>query len=104
MARLHYLYEQQTKGTERFVYYCIRCNCVLRARRDLGPAGEIVESLQGRCIGCGTSLEDNIECRLSPIPEDWSDVYQSGPSTTLLQKEKFPFLPASSIPHFSLGF
>lgn len=103
MARLHYLYEQQTKGTERFVYYCISCSCVLRVRKDLGPASEIIESLQGRCLGCGESLEGNVECRLSPVPDDWSDVYLST-TTSVLQRRTSPFRPASSIPHFSLGF
>ena len=102
MSQLHYLYEQQGTGKERFVYYCVRCNCVLRVRRSLGPASEIIESLGGRCLGCGQTLEGNIECRLAPIPDDWSDVYLSASPT--FQKKASPFRPASSFPHFSLGF
>ena len=102
MSRLHYLYEQQTTGKERFVYYCSGCNCVLRVRRDLGPASETIESLGGRCLGCGHPLEGNIECRLAPVPDEWSDVYLSA-TPTVKRKSGF-FQPASSFPHFSLGF
>jgi hypothetical protein len=102
MSQLHYLYEQQATGKEQFVYYCAGCNCVLRVRRDLGPASETVGSLSGRCLGCGASLEGNVECRLAPIPEDWSDVYLS--ATPAVQRTATKFRPASSYPHFSLGF
>jgi hypothetical protein len=102
MSRLHYLYEQQASGKERFVYYCVNCNCVLRVRRVLGPASETVGSLNGRCLGCGASLEGNIECRLAPVPDEWSDVYLS--TTQAIEAKPSKFLPASSFPHFSLGF
>ncbi len=75
MARLHYLYEQEGSGKERFIYYCSSCNCILRVRRDLGPTGETIDSLSGRCVGCGRGLESNIECRLAPVPDDWSDIH-----------------------------
>jgi len=101
MSRLHYLYEQVTSGRERFVYYCSSCRCVLRVRRDLGPAGETVGSLNGRCTGCGRPLEGSVECRLAPVPDDWSDVFLTTPPT---QKREAIFQKASSIPHFSLGF
>ncbi len=101
-ARLHYLYDQRGSGKERFVYFCSTCNCILRVRRDLGPAGETLDSLDGRCAGCGRSLEGSIECRLTPIPEEWSDLYLAAPKTA--QKRVPEFRPASSFPHFSLGF
>lgn len=103
MSRLHYLYEQQHgSGRERFVYYCSNCSCVLRVRRDLGPTSETIDSLGGRCIGCGATLEGNIECRLSPIPDEWSDIYLT--TTTAVERKSTPFRSASSFPHFSLGF
>lgn len=102
MSRLHYLYEQAGSGKERFIYYCSSCNCVLRVRRDLGPASETVDSLSGRCMGCGRPLEGSIECRLAPVPEDWSDVFLS--TTPPVPRRDALFQPASSIPHFSLGF
>ncbi|HUK79057.1 MAG TPA: hypothetical protein VLU91_00150 [Nitrososphaerales archaeon] len=102
MPSLHYLYEQVTSGRERFVYYCSSCRCVLRVRRDLGPASETVGSLNGgRCMGCGGFLEGSVECRLAPVPDDWSDVFLT---TTPVQKRGAIFQKASSIPHFSLGF
>jgi hypothetical protein len=101
MSRLHYLYEQVTSGRERFVYYCSSCRCVLRVRRDLGPASETVGSLNGRCMGCGGLLEGSVECRLAPVPDDWSDVFLTTPPP---QKREAIFQKASSIPHFSLGF
>jgi hypothetical protein len=101
MARLHYLYEQAEEGTAKFVYYCSSCSCVLQVRRDLGPASQAVSSFSGRCKGCGRPLEGTIECRLAPVPEDWSDVFLS---TALPQTKKAVFQQASSIPHFSLGF
>jgi hypothetical protein len=102
MPRLHYLYEQQGRGRERFVYYCSSCDCVLKIRRDFGLAHEMVGSSSGRCLGCGRLLEGNIECRLAPAPEEWSDAFLNTISTT---EEKAPvFLSASSLPHFSLGF
>ena len=102
MSRLHYLYEQQGTGKERFVYYCASCNCVLRVRRDLGPASETIDSLNGRCLGCGRPLESNIECRFAPVPDEWSDVYLSTMPT--VERKGELFRPASSFPHFSLGF
>jgi len=102
MSRLHYLYEQAASGRERFVYYCSSCRCVLHVRRDLGLAGETVGSLNGRCMGCGGLLEGNVECRLAPVPDDWSDVFPS--ATSPAQKMEVLFQKASSIPHFSLGF
>lgn len=97
MARLHYLYEQTGDGTERFVYYCSSCNCVLQVKRDLGPVGP----LSGCCAGCGRPIEGRVECRLAPVPEDWSDVF----AKPIHPVPKRPFFQqASSIPHFSLGF
>lgn len=102
MSRLHYLYEQLGSGRERFVYYCSSCNCVLKVRRDLRPASETVDSPSGRCMGCGRPLEGSIECRLAPVPDDWSDVFLS--TTPRVQRKEPLFQQASSIPHFSLGF
>jgi hypothetical protein len=102
MARLHYLYEQVQNGRERFVYYCSSCNCVLRIRQDLGPASETITSFNERCMGCGRPLEGSIECRLAPVPDDWSDVFLS--TTPPSQRKDALFQQASSIPHFSLGF
>ncbi len=102
LARLHYLYEQQGSGKERFVYYCSSCNCVLRVRRDLEPTSGTIESLSGRCLGCGRTLEGNIECRLAPVSDEWSDIYLS--TMTAIEKKSSPFSPASSFPHFFLGF
>jgi hypothetical protein len=102
MPRLHYLYEQEGNGTERFVYYCSTCNCVLRVRRDLAPAIQSVDSLSGRCMGCGRPLEGSVECTLAPVPDDWSDVFLT--TAQPLPKQEALFQKASSIPHFSLGF
>ncbi len=102
MPRLHYLYEQEGSGTERFIYYCSTCNCVLRVRRDLAPASQTIDSFSGRCIGCGRPLVGGVECRLAPVPDDWSDVFLT--ATQLLPKREALFQKASSIPHFSLGF
>ncbi len=101
MPRLHYLYEQAGSGKERFIYYCSSCTCVLLVRRDLHPASETVDSPNGRCVSCGRPLEGGVECRFAPIPEEWSDVFQSAAPTT--QKGAL-FQQASSIPHFSIGF
>ncbi len=102
MPRLHYLYEQTGAGTEHFVYYCSSCTCVLGVRRNLGPANEAVVSHGGRCTGCGRPLEGAVECRFGPTPEDWSDVLIARTQPT--QEQRQLFKPASSIPHFSLGF
>jgi len=101
-ARLHYLYDQHEGGKERFVYFCSSCSCVLRVRRDLGPTGETLDSVNGRCFGCGRALEGSIECRLTEVPDGWSDIYLSAPRAV---ERRVPlFRPASSFPHFSLGF
>ena len=100
MSKLHYLYEQQGDGRQRFVYYCSGCSCVLKVRRNLGLANED-PSLNGRCMGCGLPLEGNIECRFAPVPEEWADLYHD----PMLTSEKKPsFAQASSLPHFSLSF
>jgi hypothetical protein len=102
MARLRYLYEQERSGKERFVYYCSSCSCVLRVRRDLGPTSETIDSLSGCCLGCGCGLEDNIECKLVPVPDEWSDIHLT--DTVAVQRKVTLFRSASSFPHFSLGF
>jgi hypothetical protein len=53
-------------------------------------------------MGCGGLLEGSVECRLAPVPDDWSDVFLS--ATPPEQKREALFQKASSIPHFSLGF
>ncbi|MDG6982994.1 MAG: hypothetical protein JRN28_00330 [Nitrososphaerota archaeon] len=98
MSKLHYLYEQVADGKERFVYYCSSCNCVITARKVWGPTG----SFYGLCQSCGRSLAGGTECRLVPVPEDWTDVLVD--SATAVQTERAIFQPASSLPHFSLGF
>jgi len=102
MPRLHYLYEQVSNGREHFIYYCSSCRCVLSVRHDLGPASETISFLNGHCMGCGGLLEGSVECRLAPVPGDWSDVFQS--TIPSAQKRETLFQKASSIPHFSLGF
>jgi hypothetical protein len=98
LPKLHYLYEQVGGGKEHFVYYCSNCSCVLEVRRVLWPA----DSRVGLCRGCGRPLQGGVECRLAPIPEEWSDVFVDPVSP--LPKNQPLFLPASSLPHFSLGF
>ena len=104
MPRLHYLCEQEqpTSGTGHFIYYCSICTCVVGARRDLGPTNETVNSPDGRCKGCGRPLVSSVECRFAPMPEDWSDILITKPQSVPKPRELFQ--PASSIPHFSLGF
>jgi hypothetical protein len=53
-------------------------------------------------MGCGRPLEGSVECRLAPVPDDWSDVFLS--TTPPVQRRETFFQQASSIPHFSLGF
>ena len=99
MPRLHYLYEQAGNGKEHFVYYCSTCTCVFEVRKNLGPTGMANGPPERRCAGCGRLLAGSVECRLAPIPEDWSDVLVTG-----APQKKVLFQLASSIPHFSLGF
>jgi hypothetical protein len=101
MPRLHYLYEQAGNGREHFVYYCSTCTCVFEVRKNLGLPGIINGPLDKRCAGCGRPLAGSVECRLTPIPEDWSDVCVTETQAT---QQEVLFRPASSIPHFSLGF
>ncbi|MDG7008608.1 MAG: hypothetical protein JRN06_10260 [Nitrososphaerota archaeon] len=98
MSELHYLYDQVAGGKERFVYYCSSCDCIIEVRRALGPIG----AFNGVCRSCGRPLEGGVECRLAPVPEEWSDVFTS--PTPPAQKAEPLFRQASSIPHFSLGF
>jgi hypothetical protein len=100
MRRLHYLYEQAGDGKEHFVYYCSTCTCVFEVRKNLGPVDAVGGPFGRRCAGCGRPLAGSVECRLAPIPEDWSDVLV----TEAPQKPKALFQQASSIPHFCLGF
>ncbi|MDG6981487.1 MAG: hypothetical protein JRN51_10310 [Nitrososphaerota archaeon] len=96
MSKLHYLYESVAGGKERFVYYCSSCNCVIEVRRTPGPT----RPLDGLCRSCGRPLVGGTGCRLAPVPEDWSDAFVD----SAVQKERAVFRPASSFPHFSLGF
>lgn len=102
MQSLHYLYENEGGAKERFVYLCSSCDCVLRVAKELRPVGELVDTLQGMCPGCGKRLEGATECRLIPIPEDWTSI-DLAPSKAAAAKRPL-FKPASSFVHFSLGF
>lgn len=102
MQGLHYLYEQVEGGKERFVFSCPNCDCVLRAGRNLVPASEAIRSIGWHCKGCGHPLEGSIECRLAPIPDEWSDIIVT-PAPRAPRPEGL-FRPAASIPHFALGF
>lgn len=101
MPKLHYLHEQVEGGKELFVYYCSRCRCILRVKRDLRPTSDTPDSFKDRCVSCGQTLADNMECRLAPVPADWSDAYQANYPPV---KDDTGFRLASSLPHFSLGF
>ena len=102
MPRLHYLYEQTEGGKERFIVSCSSCACVLRAGRNLVPVNEAIHSLGGWCRGCGRPLDGNVECRLAPIPDEWSDIAVAPNQPT--QRLEDLVQSAASIPHFSLGF
>lgn len=102
MSALHYLYENEGGGRERFVYLCASCNCVLRVGRELRPTGDLVDSLQGRCPGCGGKLDGATECRLVATPEDWASIDLAPPREVAARRPFFQ--PASSFAHFSLGF
>lgn len=102
VTRLHYLYDQREGGREHFVYYCSNCNCVLHVRREMGLMSEPADSLSNRCLGCGRSLEGNIECRLTTIPDEWVKLYPHAPRS--IEEQAPDIRPASSYPHFSLGF
>ena len=99
MPRLHYLYEQTEDAKERFVCYCSACAYVFAVKKNLGPAGVVSGPFDRRCAGCGRPLAGSVECRLAPVPEDWSDVLVAE-----APKPKPLFQQASSIPHFCLGF
>ncbi|MDV3244420.1 MAG: hypothetical protein LYZ66_04500 [Nitrososphaerales archaeon] len=102
MQALHYLYENEGGGRERFVYLCANCNCVLRVGRELRPAGDLIDSLQGWCPGCGGKLDGATECRLTATPDDWASIDLAPPREAVARRPFFQ--PASSFVHFSLGF
>lgn len=102
MRPLHYLYEIEGGAKERFVYLCSGCSCVLRVGREFRPVGELVDTLQGVCPGCGRKLESATECRLIPTPDDWTSI-DLAPRRAAEAKRPL-FQPASSFVHFSLGF
>jgi len=102
MSRLYYVYEQHEGEKQRFIYFCSSCGCVLRVERNLWPVNQMIESLNGRCIGCGCVLEGRVECRLTAVPEEWVDIRLT--ETKAVEKKDPRFLSASSFPHFSLGF
>lgn len=95
MVRLHHLYEQAVGTKERFVYSCSSCGRAFEIRRGSGSS----TLPAGLCRGCGRPLKDNSECRLACIPEELPD----GPDARVQGAGQL-FRPASSIPHFSLGF
>src|SRR5574340_963422 len=102
MPSLHYLYEIGGGAKERFVYLCSSCNCVLRVGKELRPVGELVETLQGTCPGCGWRLEGATECRLIPTPDDWTSIDLA--PRRAAESKRPTFQPAASFAHFSLGF
>lgn len=102
MQSLHYIYENEGGSRERFVYLCSSCSCVLRVGKELRPVGDLVDALQGVCPGCGRRLGGATECRLIPIPEDWSSIDLAPQRAAAVRRPLFQ--PASSFVHFSLGF
>lgn len=83
MGKLRYLYEQGVDVKEESVYYCSGCDCVLKLGG--GPhAGNVVRPPVSSCT--------NHDCPLE------------SPEQTLAPRPEALFRPASSIPHFALGF
>jgi hypothetical protein len=102
MEGLHYIFECDGSGRERFVYYCSACSCVLGVRKEVQPAGDLIDSLEGRCPGCGNTLEGSMECRLIKVDDDWSDVDLAPPRRS--NGGRISFHRASTLMPFSLGF
>jgi hypothetical protein len=102
MEGLHYLYECDGSGREKYVYYCSSCSCVLGVKRELRPVGDMIDSLEGKCPGCGGKLEGSTECRLAQVAEDWSDIDFASPGRR--SGSKVDFRRASTLMPFSLGF
>jgi hypothetical protein len=102
MEGLHYLYECDGSGRERYVYYCSSCSCVLGVKGELQPVGDMIDFLEGRCPGCGEKLEGSTECRLARVADEWSDIDLASPSRR--SESKVSFRKASTLMPFSLGF
>lgn len=83
MERLRYLYEQTVDGAKRPVYYCASCDCVLKLGRT-SPFDHAVHPPAQSCVNSDCPLES--------------------PTSMFAQRPEAPFHPASSIPHFTLGF
>ena len=69
---------------------------------DPAPPADVARRLEGRCPGCGGTLDGAVGCRLAPTPEGWPK-----PAAASARRGSRPPLgltAASSLPHFSLGF
>ena len=106
MPTLHYLHEiSDGDGKERFVYSCSECSCVLNVCSALEPVGDVVESLENRCPGCGSALEARVSCRSARISEAWSEISRSAYSTGRARAEtRADFQTAASLRGFSFNF
>jgi hypothetical protein len=99
---LHYVYECSGNGRERYVYYCSACSCVLGVRKEVQPVGDLMDALEGKCPGCGNTLEGSMECRFIRVADEWSDI-----DLALHHRSsggRVAFHRASTLMPFSLGF
>jgi len=99
---LHYVYECNGNGRERYVYYCSACSCVLGVRKEVQPVGDLMDGLEGKCPGCGSTLEGSMECRFIKVDEEWSDIDLAPPHRS--NGRRVAFHRASTLMPFSLGF
>ena len=98
----HYVYERNGNGRERYVYYCSACSCVLGVRKEVQPVGDLMDGLEGKCPGCGNTLEGSMECRFIKVADEWSDIDLAPPRRS--NGERVAFHRASTLMPFSLGF
>jgi hypothetical protein len=99
---LHYVYECNGDGGERYVYYCSACSCVLGVKKEVQPVGDLMDCLEGKCPGCGNPLEGSMECRFIKVDDEWANIDLAPPRKSSGRHASFH--RASTLMPFSLGF
>lgn len=86
----------------RFVYACSSCEQILDVNDYPMTPADVARRLEGKCPGCGGTLDGAVGCRLAPTPDGWP--HPAAASARREPRSSPSLTTASSLPHFSLGF
>jgi Rad51 protein len=93
--------ERRPSRTERFVFFCSQCFCILKTSPEAKPPDAVIETLHGRCPSCSAQLRTSIACKAAPSVAEWEGTELAAPRNP---RPASVFKTALSLRGFRFGF